>query len=244
MECFFVFSYNSEHAPVAQWIEQRTSKPKVVGSIPTRGTKTLMFKTLRTEVFFRMVEYHQTIRRIHMATDAEYELSNVDLLGLNPEIYVTDHPLTIDDEWLARITQENGRIFKRKSHEGRKFLKKDVDIITIWRNEVMKNNRFLDQDSITALVPTDELKALITIGGIYGIPDHGRTLYPTYQFDPKTKRPYPLIGDLIKHCEGYIPWEPQIFLELPLDTLDGKTVREVLYTDPEFGLEALKGLMH
>ncbi len=27
------------YAPVAQWIEQRTSKPKVVGPIPTRGTK-------------------------------------------------------------------------------------------------------------------------------------------------------------------------------------------------------------
>ena len=27
------------HTPVAQWIEQRTSKPKVVGSIPTQGTK-------------------------------------------------------------------------------------------------------------------------------------------------------------------------------------------------------------
>lgn len=26
------------YALVAQWIEQRTSKPKVVGSIPTRGT--------------------------------------------------------------------------------------------------------------------------------------------------------------------------------------------------------------
>jgi hypothetical protein len=51
MECFLVFVYNSPYAPVAQWIEQRTSKPKVVGSIPTRGTKALMLKTLRTEVF-------------------------------------------------------------------------------------------------------------------------------------------------------------------------------------------------
>ena len=33
-------------APVAQWIEQRTSKPKVVGSIPTRGTNNLRTQKL------------------------------------------------------------------------------------------------------------------------------------------------------------------------------------------------------
>ena len=33
-----ILCYNSQCAPVAQWIEQKTSKLMVVGSIPTRGT--------------------------------------------------------------------------------------------------------------------------------------------------------------------------------------------------------------
>lgn len=32
------------YAPVAQWIEQETSKLLAVGSIPTRGTTALMLK--------------------------------------------------------------------------------------------------------------------------------------------------------------------------------------------------------
>lgn len=35
-----VIAIGSDEAPVAQWIEQKTSKLMVVGSIPTRGTKT------------------------------------------------------------------------------------------------------------------------------------------------------------------------------------------------------------
>lgn len=40
------------HAPVAQWIEQETSKLLAVGSIPTRGTISLMLKLLIAEEFF------------------------------------------------------------------------------------------------------------------------------------------------------------------------------------------------
>ncbi len=36
--CSMYSDIHIKFAPVAQWIEQRTSKPKVVGSIPTRGT--------------------------------------------------------------------------------------------------------------------------------------------------------------------------------------------------------------
>ena len=32
------YCYNGTYAPVAQWIEQETSKLLAVGSIPTRGT--------------------------------------------------------------------------------------------------------------------------------------------------------------------------------------------------------------
>lgn len=39
--------FKHKYAPVAQWIEQETSKLKVVGSIPTRGT-TVMNKSLIT----------------------------------------------------------------------------------------------------------------------------------------------------------------------------------------------------
>ncbi len=38
-------------APVAQGIEQRTSKPKVVGSIPTRRTKETVFMNKFFKVF-------------------------------------------------------------------------------------------------------------------------------------------------------------------------------------------------
>ena len=40
---------DSDEAPVAQWIEQKTSKLMAVGSIPTRGTKILFLK-LKPEV--------------------------------------------------------------------------------------------------------------------------------------------------------------------------------------------------
>lgn len=36
-------SYNNRYAPVAQWIEQETSKLLAAGSIPARGTIGLMF---------------------------------------------------------------------------------------------------------------------------------------------------------------------------------------------------------
>ena len=43
------FNPSSDEAPVAQWIEQKTSKLMVVGSIPTRGTKHELFGKLRRE---------------------------------------------------------------------------------------------------------------------------------------------------------------------------------------------------
>lgn len=36
--------YYEAYAPVAQWIEQETSKLLAVGSIPTRGTKMEIFR--------------------------------------------------------------------------------------------------------------------------------------------------------------------------------------------------------
>ena len=39
--------YNGYSAPVAQWIEQETSKLLAVGSIPTRGTKIQFLHILR-----------------------------------------------------------------------------------------------------------------------------------------------------------------------------------------------------
>lgn len=42
-DAFAIFVYNGSYAPVAQWIEQETSKLLAVGSIPTRGTKFVSF---------------------------------------------------------------------------------------------------------------------------------------------------------------------------------------------------------
>jgi hypothetical protein len=183
-----------------------------------------------------------------------------DLLGLIPGDYVKTHPETIDQYWLDRLNADHESLqFSKKEireskksrvklrSETQKEFQDRIEFMNAWRKESLERNKFLDQRGILKLVPEEQLLGLIDQGAIIGLADHDRILYPAYQFDPSTKRPYEVIARLIELCsqtEDVHAWEPHMFFELPLIPLEGRTPAQAIYEgDAEAGIAEIEGFI-
>jgi hypothetical protein len=141
---------------------------------------------------------------------------------------------TIDDDHDARmenLTPEN--------EQWREIFASAVEGVNEARRVLLAENRFLStQEAIGYLatkrlaIEREEFMVLRRWGNILAVPDHGRWLYPAFQFSRGTVSPYiKLVHDTLRdrYYQDPNPWIELTFWGIERDPLNGRSLKDVLW---------------
>ncbi|MFL6136692.1 MAG: protein kinase domain-containing protein [Frankiaceae bacterium] len=181
-----------------------------------------------------------------------------------PEQQPYQPPPDIDGDWIARIHRwyesshledddselwENlpateRRLLQPSPREVIDWIAKQIDAANAVRRRVLAEPYFFTADVVqilrsTVLRASEETVGQLRRGGrLLALPDHGRLLYPGFQFEPSSGMPYPIIGDVSNLLEAAeSPWavahwwlqpHPRLGMRAPREFLDTVEVDKIV----------------
>lgn len=158
-------------------------------------------------------------------------------------------PISIDTGTLAKIQSSHyGDVDPTDptvayDEERDRLFKMHVDGANKVRRTLLEGNDFLDIAEVAELASGGRSDIPITQklvhyvqerGSVLAVPDHGRLLFPTFQFHPRSMTPSPLVRyvhDELSDMEGEAadPWDVLSYWDQPRSTLGGQAFKNIIW---------------